>query len=72
MKKKTEIHVYRNGENIKINNNTGGKWEFKSSRPEHLISALVGLTMAEWFDQECLSSIEFEMTLYVESLQQNL
>ena len=46
----------------------GGEWRFKSSRPVPLISSLVGLTMAEWFDQQSMSSIEFEMTLYVESL----
>ncbi len=68
MKKNAEIHVYRNGEDIKISNNMGGKWEFKATRPEQIIASLVGLTMAEWFDQECMSSIEFEMTLYVESL----
>lgn len=46
----------------------GGEWRFKTNRPIQLISSLVGLTMAEWFDQESMSSIEFEMTLYVESL----
>lgn len=68
MKKNAEIRVYRNGENIKISNNMGGKWEFKATRPEQIIASLVGLTMAEWFDQESMTSIEFEMTLYVESL----
>ena len=68
MKKNTEIHVYRNGEKIKIENNMGGEWEFKSTRPEQLIASLVGLTMAEWFCHEETCSDEFEMTLYVESL----
>ena len=68
MVKNAEIHVYRNGENIKVENNMGGKWEFKAFRPEHMIAALVGLTMAEWFSGEEMRSDEFEMTLYVESL----
>lgn len=68
MKKNVEIRVYRNDENICVSNNMGGEWRFKSSSPVPLISSLVGLTMAEWFDQESMSSIEFEMTLYVESL----
>ena len=46
----------------------GGEWKFKSTRPVQLVASLVGLTMAEWFDQESMSSIEFEMTLCVESL----
>lgn len=68
MKKNVEIRVYRNDENICVSNNMGGEWKFKTNRPIQLISSLVGLTMAEWFDHESMSSIEFEMTLYVESL----
>lgn len=68
MKKNAEIRVYRNGENIKIKNNMGGEWEFKTTRPQPMIAALVGLTMTEWFNHEETCSDEFEMTLYVESL----
>lgn len=68
MKKNAEIYVYRNGENIKIKNNMGGVWEFKSNRPQPIIASLVGLTMSEWFGYEETNSDEFEMTLYVESL----
>lgn len=46
----------------------GGEWEFKSTRPQPLIASLVGLTMSEWFAHEETCSDEFEMTLYVESL----
>ena len=46
----------------------GGEWEFKSTRPQPMIAALVGLTMTEWFSHEETCSDEFEMTLYVESL----
>lgn len=68
MKKNVEIRVHRIGDNIVISNNMGGEWKFKSTRPVQLVSSLVGLTMAEWFDHESMSSVEFEMTLYVESL----
>ena len=68
MQKNVEIHVYRNGRKLKIKNNMGGEWEFKATQPSCVIASLIGMTMANQFDQEQACSDEFEMTLIVESL----
>ena len=68
MKKNVEIRISQSGESIGIKNNLGGHWFFKTNRPVPLISALVGLSVAEWFDQQSMSSMDFVMTLDIQSL----
>ena len=69
MKKKVQVKVDKCGDKVRISNNLGMHVEIVTSRADYIVSALVGLTMAEFYkDSEYLMD-EFQMTLYVEGLK---
>lgn len=68
MKKEVQIKVDKCGDKVRISNNLGMHVEIVTNRADNIVSALVGLTMAEFYkDSEGLYS-DFQMTLYVEGL----
>lgn len=69
MKKKVQVKVDKCGDKVRISNNLGMHVEIVTSRADYIVSALVGLTMAEFYkDSEYLMD-EFKMTLCVEGLK---
>lgn len=69
MKKKVQVKVDKCGDKVRISNNLGMHVEIVTERADYIVSALVGLTMAEFYkDSEYLMD-EFQMTLLVEGLK---
>ena len=68
MVKEVQIKVDRCGDKVRIQNNLGMFVEIETNKADYVISSLVGLTMAEFFQNSDSIYSEFQMTLYVEGL----
>ncbi len=68
MKKKVRIKIDRWDGKVRIQNNLGMDVVIETTKADYVISSLVGLTMAEFFQNSDNLMREFQMTLSVEGL----
>lgn len=68
MKKEVQVKVERRGKKVRVQNSLGMDMEIQTTKADYIISSLVGLTMAEFFQHFDSIHSEFQMTLYVEGL----
>lgn len=70
MKKEVIVKVDKVGDKVIVSNNLGMRQVLETNKVDYMVASLVGLTMAEFFQDSNYLMQEFQMTLYVEGLEE--
>lgn len=68
MKKEVQVKVDKCGDKVHISNNLGMHVDIETNRADNIVAALVALTMAEFYKDSEDLYCDFQMTLYIEGL----